>query len=443
MTLLNKQSILFISEADSGGAGLACMRLSQSLNCYSNSYRSQVLVRCNPISSDSTYEIKAENTFDRLYTKLQLRISRKISSFASKLYHSQATVAWPRTGLPRYIHDNFSKASVVHLHSIGSSMMSLSELSFIKKPLVWTLHDEWPTHGFLHYSHIPLCPKLENGYDRNQEYVENAPFHPSFKFKPVILRELESIIRSKLESRLRCVDLFISPSQWLADKVRSNISSFNPKIAVLPNPIDCSFWMPVNKAKARAELGMRHDVIYILYVGTHLSDPRKGHDLLKRASFLLRSADKKLVSSSHIRLAVIGPPCPVDASEYGLEIDQLNTATDEASMRRAYSACDILCIPSLADNLPNVGTEAQACGLPVVCFDTGGLPEIVDDGVTGFICDTNWQNLAHALIRLATNPSLVHEMSAASRKGAIQKWDDKQIATNYENLLNGLTQSSK
>ena len=443
MTLLNKHSILFISEADSGGAGLACKRLSQSLNRYSNSYRSEVLVRCNPISCDSTYKIKAENTIELLYAKSQLRISRKISSVASKLYHSQATVAWPRTGLPRYIHNNFPKASVVHLHSIGSSLISLSELSSIKKPLEWTLHDEWPTHGCLHYSHIPLFPKPEAGYDRNQEYLENVPFHLFCKFKPAILRELESIIRRKSESRLRCVDLFISPSQWLADKVRSNITSFNPKIAVLPNPIDCSFWMPVNKAKARAELGMRHDAMYILYVGTHLSDPRKGHDLLKRASFLLRSADNKSVSSSHIRLAVIGPSYPVDASEYGLEIDQLNAAIDEASMRRAYSACDILCIPSLADNLPNVGTEAQACGLPVVCFDTGGLPELVDDGVTGLICDTSSQNLAHALIRLATNPSLVHEMSAASRQGAIEKWDEKQITKNYENLLYGLIQSSR
>ena len=48
-----------------------------------------------------------------------------------------------------------------------------------------------------------------------------------------------------------------------------------------------------------------------------------------------------------------------------------------------YSAADAFVIPSLQDNLPNTGLEAHACGTPVIAFNACGLPDIVDDRVTG------------------------------------------------------------
>ncbi|MBI2064475.1 MAG: glycosyltransferase [Candidatus Yanofskybacteria bacterium] len=59
--------------------------------------------------------------------------------------------------------------------------------------------------------------------------------------------------------------------------------------------------------------------------------------------------------------------------------------SDESLLAKYFSAADIFLFPSTADNCPLVVLEAMACGLPVVSFATGGIPELVDHQKTGYI----------------------------------------------------------
>jgi glycosyltransferase involved in cell wall biosynthesis len=90
--------------------------------------------------------------------------------------------------------------------------------------------------------------------------------------------------------------------------------------------------------------------------------------------------------------------------------------SDEASMSLLYNTADLFVIPSIEDNLPNTALEAQACGVPIVGFRVGGLPEIVRDGQTGvLVTPSDAHALRFAVAALMGNSEQRSAMSKASR----------------------------
>jgi teichuronic acid biosynthesis glycosyltransferase TuaC len=63
-----------------------------------------------------------------------------------------------------------------------------------------------------------------------------------------------------------------------------------------------------------------------------------------------------------------------------------------------YNTADIFCLPSSNEGLPNVIVESLLCGTPVVASSVGGIPEIIKDGVNGFLIDPkNPESIVQAL----------------------------------------------
>lgn len=81
--------------------------------------------------------------------------------------------------------------------------------------------------------------------------------------------------------------------------------------------------------------------------------------------------------------------------------------------------CDVLAVPSLAENLPLVVLEALSAGVPVVASDVGGVSEVVSPGVNGLLVPPSSDTgLAEALVLLAQNDALVQSMSQAAFESA-------------------------
>jgi glycosyltransferase involved in cell wall biosynthesis len=108
---------------------------------------------------------------------------------------------------------------------------------------------------------------------------------------------------------------------------------------------------------------------------------------------------------------------------------------DELSMSLLYSAADIFAVPSLQDNFPNTALEALSCGVPVVAFAAGGLPEIVREGVTGALVPVgDVQALRGAISRLLEEPDQRARMSEECRRIAVTDYTLEVQAKRYVSL---------
>ena len=91
---------------------------------------------------------------------------------------------------------------------------------------------------------------------------------------------------------------------------------------------------------------------------------------------------------------------------------------------RLYQRCDAFVLPTRADCFSLVAMEAMSCGLPVVISRLGGIPEIVGDGVTGFLLEPDdYGSLALRLDQLASDADLRRRMGEAALARARERFD--------------------
>ena len=115
---------------------------------------------------------------------------------------------------------------------------------------------------------------------------------------------------------------------------------------------------------------------------------------------------------------------------------------DGFSMRSLYAASDAIAVPSRNDNFPGVAVEAMACGLPVVCFDTCGLKDIVDHKVNGYLAASfNASDLADG-VSWVLNHEQPKSVSSAARNKVEEKFSEKIVAEQYLEIYQNVIQDA-
>lgn len=210
---------------------------------------------------------------------------------------------------------------------------------------------------------------------------------------------------------------------WLTD----SLGVASTRITRLCNGVDTERFEPVTAAQAGP-----------MVIGTvGRLQPVKNQLLLIRACGLLLRTAPELRSAFRVRIVGDGSERPaldaaIDAE--GLrEIAEITGWNDD--MPAAMQTLQVFVLPSLNEGISNTLLEAMATGLPVVATAVGGSPELVSDGVTGFLIPGNdTAALAERLLRYLRSPLLVQTHGRAARQRAVSEFSLQRMLADYNRM---------
>ena len=333
-----------------GGAAVAAGRLSKALK--------QAGIQVDKLVREDTWLNRFRFYWERLIIFLCNHLNRK-NLFA---------VSIAITGTDLSGHPLIKGADIIHLHWINQGFLSLrniEELVKLNKPIVWTMHDMWPCTGICH--HARDCEKFQTGC--------GACFFLKSEGKDLST----SVFDKKLSLYKDANITFVGCSRWLSDRARKSYLLQEKAVLSIPNPINMEVYHPMDQNMPRGLLGLPSGKKLLLFGALNVTDKRKGIDFLIEALRKLEKQDVELVVFGQVKDDIRGLfPVPIHSMGY---------LSDESKIVALYNAVDMFITSSLEENLPNTIMESMACGTPCVGFATGGIPEMIDHRVNGYVAN--------------------------------------------------------
>ena len=411
--------ILHLSTDDfSGGASRAAYRLHTAL--LQNGIDSTMRVLTHQTANDKVIAGRGPRSFSE---KVKGRIHKKLREFAERNWKTDNLIMHSFGHVSAGIVDeiNYSDADVVNLHWIVN-LLSIEDIGNIRKPIVWTLHDMWAFCGGEHVVNDNENSRFKVGYlPANRPAGEAGP----------------DLNRQAWESKkkLWANQLFniVTPGHWMAGCAKDSVLFRDASVTVIPNPIEMEhLWHPVPQDFARRVLGLQQNKKYILSGSAGGMPQLKGEDLLKQAMAKVVAAKDVANKSDEIELLIFGQYQPVNNNDWPCKVHWLGPVRDDHVMSLIYSAADVMMVPSRQDNLPNTAVEAHACGVPVVAFNIGGLPDIVEHQKSGWLAPAfDTDNLAEGILWVLGDQDRWERMSAAARNIAQERFSAKVVIQQY------------
>jgi len=180
-------------------------------------------------------------------------------------------------------------------------------------------------------------------------------------------------------------DRVIAVSEGMRRDILGAYPALDPEnVTVIYNGIDLERWRPLDDQERARALGIDPDRPAVIFVGRITRQ--------KGLPYLLRAA-RLLPQEVQVILCAGAPDTPEIMAEVTRGVEQLQEERDgvvwidrllsQEELRVALTASTVFVCPSIYEPLGIVNLEAMACGLPVVGTATGGIPEVIVDGVTG------------------------------------------------------------
>lgn len=179
----------------------------------------------------------------------------------------------------------------------------------------------------------------------------------------------------------------------------------------------------INSQIPDLRVGPRRPVRTILFAGTDWE--RKG------GSVLLEAFEQVHAASPHVRLVVAG--CRPRLRREGVLV--VGPVSQER-LNAWYREADVFCMPSWIEPAGVVYLEAAAYGLPVIATNVGGAPELVVDGVTGYVCPPgDSAAIVERFQELIDDPSLGPALGARGHQNVCERFTWRRVAATIANSV--------
>jgi L-malate glycosyltransferase len=213
------------------------------------------------------------------------------------------------------------------------------------------------------------------------------------------------------------------------DLRRETVSVFGieNEIRVLHNFVNCDIYTPNPERIGAAEYAPHGEKLLI-----HLSNFRP----VKRVLDCIRIL-AEVRKEANVRLLMVGDgpergPAEHLAWTLGVK-DHVDFLGKQNHVERLIALADVILMPSEMESFGLAALEAMACGVPPVATRVGGVPELITDGVDGFLEEVgDIPRLAARVTELATNQSLHDKMAVAARHTASSRFCSNNIIQKYE-----------
>ncbi len=213
-------------------------------------------------------------------------------------------------------------------------------------------------------------------------------------------------------------------SQWLKDETAANFQT-NKEIEVIPNFVDPARF----RRTALTMFGGSGDKLVC-----HVSNFRP----VKRVMDVVETF-RRIQAKVPSRLLMIGDGpdrsrAEAFAREHGLR-DRIVFLGNVPNLEEVLGACDLFLLPSTAESFGMAALEAMASEVPVIATRAGGLPEVVDEGLTGYLLPVgDVESMAERGIEILSDDELRKKMGRRGRELAVERFDEQKIVPLYGEL---------
>jgi glycosyltransferase involved in cell wall biosynthesis len=319
---------------------------------------------------NDTEKMKNVKFSSTIFAWVDAKIQKYLTRNAVKEY---GQFSYPVLGNDVSRLEQVKNADVIYIHWILAGFLTLNNIEKVAKlgkPVIVFMHDMWTITGGCHHSFT--C----------ENYKTECIKCPIFPGKGMLdLPDREFKRKLKIFSKYKNL-YFVAPSKWLYNCAKESFLTKDKPVFHIPNIVNSKQFKPYDKTTVRQILDIDTNDIVLAFGAVNIESPYKGWTFLQRALEILnekqtfRNISVLVFGSGYNKR--IADSIPFKAKFTGF----LN---DEYSTSLIYSAADIFVTPSLADNLPTTVLESLSCATPVVGFEVGGIPDMIEHKVNGYL----------------------------------------------------------